>query len=101
MMFPKLVTLTLLFIGLAAGMLVLRQDRLRMANETVTLHHQVVDLREKIWNAQSHAAGELRPTTLQHRLTDAQVAVEPTPPPTLGPATRYAGADSDLNPNNP
>ena len=89
-MFAKLVTLTLLFVCLAGAMLVLRQQRLELANESARLHGQVVDLREQIWDAQTRAAGELRPQQIETRIQQAQVAVEQTQPPTLGPSTRFA-----------
>lgn len=89
-MFAKLVTLTLLFVCLAGSMLVLRQQRLQLANESVRLHGQVVDLREGIWDAQTRAAGQLRPQQIESRIAEAQIAVQLAPPPTLGPATRFA-----------
>lgn len=92
-MFAKLVTLTLLFVCLAGSMLVLRQQRLQLANESARLHGEVVELREDIWDAQTRAAGELRPRQIETRLQEAQGAVEPTPPPTLGPATRFVQGD--------
>jgi len=89
-MFAKLVTLTLLLVCLAGAMLVLRQHRLELANDSATLHNQVVDLREAIWDAQTRAAGQVRPQLLQDRIDEAQVAVETIPPPSLGPDTRFA-----------
>ena len=92
-MFAKLVTLTLLFVCVAGAMLVLRQQRLQLANESARLHGQVVELREGIWDAQTRAAGQLRPQEIESRLAESQIAVETTPPPTLGPVTRFAQGD--------
>ncbi|QNN25281.1 hypothetical protein HED60_24365 [Planctomycetales bacterium ZRK34] len=89
-MFAKLVTLTLLFVCLAGSMLVLRQQRLQLANESARLHGQVVDLREGIWDAQTRAAGRMKPQQIESRIQEAQVAVETTPPPALEPSTRFA-----------
>ncbi|MBI1368918.1 MAG: hypothetical protein GC162_09730 [Planctomycetes bacterium] len=92
-MFAKLVTMTLLLVCLASAMLVLRQHRIQLANDSAVLHQQIVHLRQEIWDAQGKAANVLEPRQLRNRIDAAQLALEPVAP-SASPATRFASTDS-------
>jgi hypothetical protein len=89
-MFPKLVTLTVVLMCLMATLLVLRQQRLELANQTARLHSKLIRERHDIWDAQSRAALVLTPSSLQRRIDDARLALAPVVP--QGPGPAYAEA---------
>ncbi|MEX2672585.1 MAG: hypothetical protein WD294_10790 [Phycisphaeraceae bacterium] len=84
-MFGKLIALSLMLVVLGASLLVLRQHRLELAHEAATLHRQIHDKRQDIWNVQAEASAELTPTALARRIGATRLALEPHIPesPTL------------------
>lgn len=94
-MFAKLVILTIALVGLAASMLVMRQQRIELAHRAARLHHQIIESRQEIWYEQARAAEMLTPVEIKRRLDAAQLTVEHIPP--AGPlATRTAQASGRL-----
>lgn len=93
-MFPKLVTLTVVLMCLMATLLVLRQQRIELANQTARLHAQILKTRHELWDDQSRAAVALAPHNLQRRIDDTQLALSPAiqPGAQAGPSMAQAAA---------
>ena len=94
-MFRKLVVLSLVLVMVGAALLLMRQHRLEMAHEAATLHRQIHQTRQAIWDVQAEASSQLTPSALARRIDAANLALEPRTPqsPTL-PAV-LAGAEPD------
>ncbi len=91
-MFPKLVALTLLLIGLAAGLLLLRQHRLELAHLAARTHAQAIQTRQELWATQAEAAMLITPESIQERIARTEIAVEPAVPDPLVQRGQLAGA---------
>ncbi len=76
-MFAKLIVLTGLMFAVAAGLLLLRQDRLGLAHEAANLHAQVQQKRQRVWEAQAVSAALLPPDKLRSRIETVGLRLEP------------------------
>ncbi|MDX1564965.1 MAG: hypothetical protein R3236_06140 [Phycisphaeraceae bacterium] len=84
-MFAKLTTLTVLMFAVAAGLLLLRQDRLSRSHVSATLHAEVQQARQRLWRAQAVSASLCPPDKLRQRIETAGLVLEPwTVPPSPG-----------------
>lgn len=96
-MFSKLVALTLALVLMAAGLLVMRQQRIEAAHRTAELHHQIQQTRQALWRAQVDSAGLLRPEAIRRRLRrleeEGRLAFEPIVPRPPMEDTRWARSD--------
>jgi hypothetical protein len=79
-MFHKLAILTILLVALGGALLVLRQERLEVANQNANLYWQIQQTRQAIWSAQADTAVLLRPGDLQRRIERARLHLEPFDP---------------------
>lgn len=79
-MLGKLMFLTVVLVLLAGGLLVFRQHRLEMANQNATLYKQMQASRHEIWSSQTRCAHLLEPKSLQKRISQARLAMEPYDP---------------------
>ena len=93
-MFAKLMTITMLLACLAGGLLVLRHERLQVANQNALLHQRIAALRCELWQAQVQAAEMVRPTRLRQRLSDTVLAMQLAEPDGEVSSARWARAGS-------
>ena len=89
-MYAKLVTLTVVAVVLAAGLLALRQERLRLSHELAAAQSQARRVQQQLWQAQADAAAMTTPELLEAHIRATQLAFEPLVPQPArpGPATR-------------
>jgi|GEM_PF-3198204 len=103
-MYAKLLTMTILLGAIAAGLLVLRQQRAQQVYDLTVQRKTAQELRQDIWRHQSDVAGLLTPRQLNERILIAQLQLEPATPmlPTVGPQTRVAqGPNRDRRTDSP
>jgi hypothetical protein len=79
-MFHKLAMLTVMLVCLAAALLLLRQQRLELANRNASLYWEIQRSRQAIWLAESRSAALLRPSELQNRIERTRLGLEPAKP---------------------
>jgi len=79
-MFHKLAILTLVLVCLAAALLLLRQQRLELANRNAALYWEIQRNRQAIWAAEARGAELLRPAELHKRIERARLDLEPHMP---------------------
>lgn len=99
-MFHKLIVLSIMLVLVGASLLVLRQHRLELAHEGATLHRQIHQTRQAIWNIQADASAELTPTGLARRIGASELALQPQTPqsPTLPSVLARSGPDDSAAP---
>lgn len=79
-MFHKLAMLTLMLVCLGAALLLLRQQRLELANRNAALYWEIQRHRQVIWATEARGAELLRPSELQKRVERAKLGLEPAAP---------------------
>lgn len=82
-MHAKLMITTLALLAIAAGMLVMRHERMRLAHETMMVHRQARELSKQLWNAETLAAALVAPDRLETRIQQSRLALEPALPDAL------------------
>lgn len=101
-MYAKLIVLTVLLVGLAGSLLMLRHQRVRVSSELVTRHAQAQRLHRELWQVQADAAALLTPRFVKQQIERAQLALEPaTPDVGDGPLTDFARHPIDPTPPSP
>ncbi len=79
-MYLKLVTLTGFAVVLAGTLLMLRHERLVLANDLANAKAQSRQLERHLWRAQAQAAALTTPDYLKRRLGATRLAFEPAVP---------------------
>ena len=79
-MFHKLAMLTVMLVCLAAALLLLRQERLELANRNAFLYWEIQRHRQAIWLVEARGAELLRPAELHKRIERAKLGLEPAGP---------------------
>lgn len=79
-MFAKLVALTLIMTVIYSGLLILRQERLDVMNESVMLHYQIMEGRKELWQVEKEIAERVRPFGLAEKLSQSSIVFEPAVP---------------------
>lgn len=88
-MVGRLIILSVLFVGLAACLLALRQERIETAHQIANMHTRILQTRQDLWTVQSDAAKLVRTPDIERRILAAGLSLEtaspapPTPPPTI------------------
>ena len=76
----KLAALTLLVVGLAGTLLVIRQQRIDVAHETAALRGEIEQLRHDVWRAEAEASYRLQPDGIRQRIESIDLVLEPAVP---------------------
>jgi hypothetical protein len=93
-MFAKLLVMVLVTGATAAGLLVLRQQRIETAHELAAVHARLLEDERLLWKLQSDIAATCRTDTVRHMLDELSddwstlpdpVALETTAPPAQDP----------------
>lgn len=87
-MLGKLAYLTLALVALGVSLLVLRHQRLEIANENAALFGLMQTAHQQVWASQSRCAQLLEPKSLHKRIAQAHLALEPYDPYKPDRATR-------------
>ena len=75
-MYAKLIAITLFGLAIGASVLLMRQERLRLANQTAATHQQIDRTRQDVWAEQTRAASGIDPHHLHERVEARQLALE-------------------------
>lgn len=86
MTYLKTVFLIVAFTVIAARVLSLRQQRFEVNHQITRVHQQMDGARQSLWEGQVRVAEQLKPAALEHKLSVAQMKLEPisTSPETEG-----------------
>ncbi len=85
-MVGRLIILSVLFVGLAACLLSLRQQRIETAHQIANMHTRILQTRQELWAVQSDAAKLVRTPDIERRILASGLSLEtaapvpPTPP---------------------
>lgn len=93
-MFLKLVAMTLMMACIYSGLLILRQQRLELMNESTELYYGIIESREALWQAQTRLAPVITQANIAAKLQNSELAFEPDVP-------RFERAQSDLAETKP
>ena len=77
MTYLKVVMLIVAFTVIAAKVVTMRQQRFAINHEIARMHQQMDDARQSLWESQVRVAEQLKPTALEHKLSVAQMKLEP------------------------
>lgn len=84
LMYAKLIVLTVLLVGLAAGLFSLRHQHAQVCGELIAQRRTAQRLQTDLWQAQALAANVLTPQYVRQQITRAQLALEPATPQLAG-----------------
>ena len=79
-MYSKLLALIILSTAMGAILLTLRQRQIESTYEISTLHHQIEQTRDRLWDLQVEIAGHISPQKMQEAIRRAQLELEPIEP---------------------
>ncbi len=77
MTYFKTVILIVAFTAIAGHVLSLRHQRFEVNHKITRLHQQMDGARQSLWQGQVRVAEQLKPDAIQHKLTVAQMKLEP------------------------
>ena len=76
-MYSKALVMVLLAVVTAAGLLTLRQRRIKISHDLAVLHDQIHEARYVLWDMQTSIAEKMNPQSIQASIVRAQLELEP------------------------
>ena len=76
-MFARVLVTIVLGVGIAVGLLALRQEELELMHEMTKMHKQIDETRREIWDIQVKIAEESTPRELQDAMREANMELRP------------------------
>ena len=81
-MFSKITFIIIATVMIACGLLVIRQQRMQLANDIAQAHRQINHSRQRIWDLQAQVSQKVQPLALHQALERRNIEMEPVLMPT-------------------